>query len=120
MWDKICYLLSLWFDGHMHATPSTYCLCAMSGLAGGALLALVTNPVLMLPHRDGRKLRLGFVGLLIGGALWGVFTDHSVPVAMAAGVLGPSILLFVVERGVPTILRILLHVAREEIERHDD
>jgi hypothetical protein len=119
MWDNLSRMLGLWLQGHAKATIETYCSCAIAGIAGGALLALVTNPVLMLPYRDGRKLRLGFVGTLIGGALWGMFADHSVPVGMAAGALGPSSLLFIIERAIPGLLRVLLHVAKEEIEKHD-
>lgn len=118
MWVQLTALLAIWLEGHRCATLGTYCLCALAGLVGGSILALVSNPYLTLPYREGHKLKLGFVGTLLGGVLWGLVADHSVPVAMLAGMLGPTVLMFTLNHALPAILRAVVKEAEEEIGKH--
>ncbi len=115
----ITTLLTEWMRGHAAATLETYARCCIAGILGGALLLVLKNPELLLPERKGTRIKLGFVGVLLGGALFGVLTDHSLPVAMVAGLFGPTVTEFLLDHAGPTILRALLKGAKHEIERID-
>lgn len=112
-------LIQLWLEAHSRATLSTYLLCALAGFGGGAIVCLVRNPELPLPTRVGHKLKLGFLGIVLGGGLFGVFADHSLPIAMLAGMIGPTILTFLLSTGIPTLLRTWLKMATEKESKDD-
>jgi hypothetical protein len=118
--DTLAKMLASWLAGHTNATLAVYIRYAFSGLVGGAALTLFKNPALALPQRVGNVIKLGFVGTLAGGALWGVIADNSVPVAMVAGMLGPTILDFVLYHALPAILRSVLKTTVEQLDKDGD
>lgn len=113
-------LIATWLASHANASLSTYCLCGLAGLCGGAIVTLIQNPTLVLPTRVGNKLKLGFVGTLLGGLLFGIFADHSVPVAMLAGIIGTPVTVFVLNEGIPAFLRSFVKELVETKKEHPD
>jgi hypothetical protein len=110
-------LLQEWMRGHAAATLDTYARCCIAGILGGGLLLTFKNPEILLPERKGSRIKLGFVGVLVAGALFGLLTDHSIPVAMVAGLFGPTLTDFILSHAGPSLLRLLLKGAAAEITK---
>ncbi len=115
MIEAFVKLFESWVKSHNASSLSDYLLYAVAGLVGGAVLTLVSNPTLALPKRVGDRIKLGFIGTLLGGALWGIVADHSVAISILAGMLGPTVLVFVIDRALPALLVAVLGMFKKEL-----
>lgn len=106
--------IEAWLQAWLAATLVAHMLHAVGGLLGGCLYLAVVTPRLVRPRISKELIDLGFIAPLVVGMLSGMAADHSVPLAMVAGMVAPVMLYAVLTKGLPTLVRrIIIRLGRE-------
>lgn len=88
-------LLFSWLQAHQTMTLRDYLLFSLWGLLVGLAWTQITKQRLVLPHRDGLNVQLGFLGTLLVAVVMSMLIDYA-PVLAGAGTFAMLVLVTMV------------------------
>ena len=112
----------LWADAWQSHSFGMHMLNIVSGMTGACLYIVLTVPSLAMPkfNKEKRELELNFVGILLAGAICGLFVDYMAPVSLIAGAMFPAVLKLFFSKGVPLLFKVGIKKLASKIEDIDE
>lgn len=115
-------VIVLWADRWQSHSFGLHLLNIVSGMTGACLYVVLTVPSLTMPkfNKDKKELELNFVGILLAGAICGLFVDYMVPVSLIAGAIFPAALKLFFAKGIPLLFKAGIKKLASKIDDDED